>query len=221
MKAILLITMLLAGCATQPLKPGSARQATTTWTTAAGVEATRTIEVSQSENPAATTSQATTRTVESTLPIPAKSRVVEVTSGTDPDGRAVEVRREITLAEPSTQTTRTTEEVKTDIGAAQKDVSREIASMARALAPVQYVGMALILAALALLYFGWYLPAAISGGGGVAMIVFARVLTSSSATVAALLAVVAGVLGVVYAYHKGMLDRWLPDNLDKNNASKP
>lgn len=218
MKAILLITMLLAGCATQPLKPGSARQATTTWTTAAGVEATRTIEVSQSENPAATTSQATTRTVESTLPIPAKSRVVEVTSGTDPDGRAVEVRREITLAEPSTQTTRTTEEVKTDIGAAQKDVAREIAATARALAPIQYLGMGLVVVALALLYFGWYLPAAIAGGGGLAMIVMARALVSTWAVVASVLAVAASILAVLYAYHKGALDRWLPDNLDHGAA---
>lgn len=215
----ILVAALAAGCAIQPLKPGAARQTTTTRTTAGAVEASRTVEVSQPENPAAATRQTTTRTTESSLPVPARSRVVEVTAGTDPDGRAVEVRREITLAEPSVQTTKSVEEVATDIGAAQKDVSREIASMARALAPVQYVGMALILAALALLYFGWYLPAAISGGGGVAMIVFARVLTSSSATVAALLAVVAGVLGVVYAYHKGALDKWLPDSLDHGGAT--
>ncbi len=215
----ILTAILAAGCATQPLKPGTARQSTTTRTSGGVVEASRTVEVSQPENPAAATRQTTTRTTESSLPIPARSRVVEVTAGTDPDGRAVEVRREITLAEPSMQTTRSVEEVATDIGAAQKDVAREIAATARALAPVQYLGMALIAAALALAYFGWWLPAAIAGGGGLAMIVLARMLASSWAVGAAVLAVAAGILAVLYAYHKGALDKWLPDSLDHGGAT--
>lgn len=109
-------------------------------------------ELTQPENPGSAASQNSERESETTLHIPAASRILETTRTTDEAGKAVEITRTIIPAEATTQSTRSREKKGTVIGAAQKDTSRELATRLASMRPVQYAGIVLILAALAMFH---------------------------------------------------------------------
>jgi hypothetical protein len=111
--------------------------------------------------------------------------------------------------------------IETNIGAAQKDTLREWAGKAANMQPVMWAGVVMMtLVAGALLYFGWWTKAALAAAVGLTMIVLAQTLPDQGAVI---LLGGLGVFGVVallilYAYHKGQLDKnhnGIPDVLEK------
>ncbi len=213
---VLFLVFLLVGCGTiRPLKPGSARIVSTQ----AGV--TNSYELTQSENPAHASSQNSERVQRMELPLAAGSVVQTVTPGLPITSHSLTnstaYPASVTLAAPAVMKLETIERTGTVLGAAQKDTSRELTARFAAMRPVQWVGVLLILGAVALAYFGWWTPAGIAGAAGAGMIVLAQVLPghewlilAGGVAVAAL-----GVLVVFYAYNSGRLDPYLPDALDK------
>ncbi len=111
--------------------------------------------------------------------------------------------------------TETIERTTTTIGAAHQDKSRELKAAFANMKPVQYVALALILAALPLFYYGWPTPALLCGATGIGMLMFAHLIVSNSQIMTVLLVLGVVLMLVFRAYNKGQLDRWLPDSLDK------
>ena len=113
----------------------------------------------------------------------------------------------------------------TRIGGAQKDTVREWASKAANMQPVMWAGIAMMtLVAGVLVYFGWWTKAAVAMAVGLAMVVLAQTLPDHGTMILfgglAVFAVAA--LLVLYAYHKGQLDKnnnGIPDVLERQPAS--
>lgn len=196
-----------------PLRPGSSKHTDTTTANASGLTQTRTREAIQSENPASSTIQNVERTRESTMPLPANTRITETYEIITPSG-PTPMRRETLLASPSEQVIVDKEITTTTIGAAQKDVSREILAKAQSLRPLVYIGAAMIVVGLVMIYFAWYLPGGISIAGGVGMIVLSNILVTNGAMIAVVLGLGFVLVSIYYAYHKGFLDKILPASLD-------
>jgi hypothetical protein len=185
--SILLACLLLSGCATRPQKGGTAS------TKMAGFAAT----LAQPENPQASSSQTVERTV-----------VVEPAPAVVPPG---------TPDKPAPAPARVTETTKTTttIGPAQKDTARELAAKLKATAPAFWVGIACILAAGALFYFGWHSPAVIAAATGAGLMLFSH-LVATAGTLMLVVAVAGLAIVLVFrAYEKGALDSILPDRFDK------
>ena len=115
----------------------------------------------------------------------------------------------------------------TSIGGAQKDSLREWAGKARSMQPVMWTGLVLMtLVAGVLVYFGWWTKAALAIGVGLGMIVVAATVPDHGTLILlgglGVFSVVA--LLVLYAYHKGQLDRnnnGIPDILERKGAPDP
>jgi hypothetical protein len=137
-----LIPLLLAvGCvATKPLQPGTSAIRTGVGTN--GVTEFRS-EMKQPENPAQSAAQNFERSTESELPLPAGTKVVETVVSRDERGAAVTREKTIVLGEPSVQKTRVTERAGTVIGAAQKDVARELGAKLASMKGIVWVGVVL------------------------------------------------------------------------------
>jgi hypothetical protein len=144
------------------------------------ISATSTNELFQSANPATASTQTIERTVERVAPV----------------------------ANDAGNVTRTTEKISTSIGAAQIDNSTKLKASFAAMRPVQWIGIVLILGALALCYFQWWTKAAICGAVGIGMIVVAAVIPGHEGIILAAGGAVAAIacLLVLYVYHKGHLD---------------
>jgi hypothetical protein len=97
----------------------------------------------------------------------------------------------------------------TTIGAAQKDTARELGEKLKATRPALWVGIGCILACAAFIYFGWYTPALIAGGTGVGLMLFSQAIATETTLLLAVAGAAIAILGVFYAYHKGMLDKVL------------
>jgi hypothetical protein len=134
---------LLAGCASmRPLKPGVAKMASSAPISGAQFAS----ELKQPENPSQGAAQNFERTTESTLPLPAGSKVHETVTTRNkekPEAPPVVTERTITLAQPSVQTTRVVEKAGTTIGAAQKDTARELSAKLSSLKGIVWVGLLL------------------------------------------------------------------------------
>ncbi len=222
--ATITIIISAAGCATspKPLKPGTARvtRQVESPPTALRAGPARTVEMhelTQPENPAQASSQHVERITRSSLPIPAGSTLVVTTNS----GSAAAVApATLVLAAPTTQTLEVIERTGTTLGAAHRDDSRNLAARFAGLRPVQYTGLLLILGAGALAYFGWWTKAALAAGAGAGMIALAAaipghetlILTGGGAVV------VLGSLLVLYAYHKGLLDKTSGPNSDPSTG---
>lgn len=107
---------------------------------------------------------------------------------------------------------------RSETGAAQKNRAAELATKFASMQPVQYVGLALVVAGFC--PFGWPLKrlwaAVIFIGGGIGVIAFAHAVASTSGIVLILMGIAVVALGVYWAYDRGALDALLPDQLDKN-----
>lgn len=155
MKMLMMLTcaaVVLAGCATRPLRPGTSKMASSAPSTGAQFSS----ELKQPENPAQSAAQNFERTTESTLPLPAGTKVEERTITHDekkPDAPPVVVEKTIVLAAPTVQTTRTIEKAGTTIGAAQKDTARELGAKLASLKGIVWVGVAMFLFGIATLAY--------------------------------------------------------------------
>jgi hypothetical protein len=155
MKIVILLTaaMLLTGCAsTRPLRPGTARIASSAPTTGAQFAS----ELKQPENPAQSATQNFERTTETTLPLPAGTRVLERSIEHDekkPEAPPIVTERTIVLSAPAVQTTRTVEKAGTTIGAAQKDTARELGAKFASLKGIVWVGVMMFLFGIATLAY--------------------------------------------------------------------
>ncbi len=154
MKTVLLytVTMLLAGCMTRPLRPGTAKIASSAPSTGAQFAS----ELKQPENPAQSAAQNFERTTETTLPLPTGTRVEERIVSRDekkPDAAPVVTEKTIVLSAPAVQTTRTVEKAGTTIGAAQKDTARELGAKLASLRGIVWVGVVIFLFGIATLAY--------------------------------------------------------------------
>jgi hypothetical protein len=126
------------------------------------------------------------------------------------------------IAQPMPVRCVTKDRTETTIGAAQKDTVREWAGKAAQMRPVLWAGLVMMtLVAGILVYFGWWTKAGLAAAIGLGMIVLAQALPGHGTLI------VFGGLGVfallalliLYAYHKGRLDRndnGIPDFLEGN-----
>ncbi len=151
---ILLFVVALCGvgCVTRPLRPGTA----TIKSTAPSSGAQFTSELKQPENPAQSAAQNFERTTETTLPLPAGTKVEERTNTRDekkPEAPPVVTEKTIVLSAPVVQTTRTVEKAGTTIGAAQKDTARELGAKLASLKGVVWVGVMMFLFGIASLAY--------------------------------------------------------------------
>jgi hypothetical protein len=142
MKTIILCSMLtlLVGCATRPLRPGTA----TIKSSAPNTGTQFASELKQPENPAQSAAQNFERTMETSLPLPAGTKVEERTITRDekkPEAPPVVTEKTIVLSAPAVQTTRTVEKAGTTIGAAQKDTARELGAKLASLKGIVWVGV--------------------------------------------------------------------------------
>jgi hypothetical protein len=127
-----------------------------------------------------------------------------------------------TLSQPMPVKCLMKDRTETSIGGAQRDTAREWASKAANMQPVMWAGIAMMtLVAGVLAYFGWWTKAAVAVVVGLGMIVVAETLPDHGT------AVLLGGLGlfalaallILYAYHKGQLDKnnnGIPDFLESN-----
>jgi hypothetical protein len=147
-----LMALLLAGCVTRPLRPGAATIKSAAPSTGAHFAS----ELKQPENPAQSAAQNFERTTETSLPLPAGTKVEERTITRDekkPDAPPAVVEKVITLAKPTVQTTRTVEKAGTTIGAAQKDTARELGAKLASLKGIVWVGVVMFLFGIASLAY--------------------------------------------------------------------
>ena len=157
----------------------------------------------------------------SDLPIgPGKAPAVKSPSAPAP------VRPTATLDRPMPVRLMAKDRTETSIGGAQKDLVREWSTKAASMQPVMWAGIVMMtLVAGVLIYFGWWTKAGVAAAVGLAMIVLAQALPDRGTlillggvgvfSVAALL--------VLYAYHKGQLDKnanGIPDCLERRPAKE-
>jgi hypothetical protein len=172
--------------------------------------------VAQPENPSHLSSQNTRVERDTSLIIPAGTTVKEVHL----DGTNIASTFTYTLSAPATQSVRLRTQNDTAIGAAHRSFAADIAAKAKSLRPVQYAGIGLIIAAIALFYFKWPTPAIVCLASGIGLIVLSNVLISHSGVIAIVLGIGLVVLLIFYAYSRGALDDYLPARLDRKPKPK-
>lgn len=194
---LLALAFLTDGCIGQkPLRPGHS-------TISAGDQSQTIV---QPENPAAPSTQDMDSTVEKDFTVPTGSLMATVEKSATATNTTT-----IKASEPMPVRLVETHHATATVGAAQKDVSRELTAKFQAVRPVQYVGVLLILVAAALCYFGWYTKAAIVGGIGIGMIVVAALIPGHELLIigcGVALAVI-GAFVVLYVYHRAALDQMI------------
>lgn len=151
--ALCLSLVFVVGCAvTRPLKPGTSKMASSAPATGAQFAS----ELKQPENPAQSAAQNFERITETSLPLPAGTRVQERTITRDekkPEAPPVVTEKTIVLSAPAIQTTRTVEKAGTTIGAAQKDTARELGAKLASLKGIVWVGVVMFLFGIATLAY--------------------------------------------------------------------
>ncbi len=141
MKALALLLLLpLAGCAFAP-KPLSGGRSTSTL----GGDK---VEIQAPENPATETKQTTKKTtVRKFAKAPASNRNSPATVA-----NSATVEESPVQPAPQIEEETVTQEVTVEIGAAQKDTSRELAAKLQSMRPMQFLGAAFLIAALAMFH---------------------------------------------------------------------
>jgi hypothetical protein len=139
------------GCAgTRPLRPGGSVMRAGMGTN--GLAEFRS-EMKQPENPAQAASQNYERITETELPLPKGSKVTEILVTKDERQQPVTKEKTIILPEPVVQKTRQIERAGTSIGAAQKDMARELGAKLSSLKSVVWLGVVLFLFGLGMLFY--------------------------------------------------------------------
>jgi hypothetical protein len=214
-KTLFLILLILgAGCTgLKPQKGGRMRGGMNS----SGVITNLVVE--QGENAQTPTTQAQETETQESYTVPAGSVwVITAEPEMESAAKGYETNRpgaRVILSEPMPVVRRVSTKNASTLGAAQKDMSRELAAKFADMKPVQFVGIALLLAAGAFVYFGWHTPAMIAAASGLGMIVMAHSIVGNERLITILLIVALTILVVFHAYNKGKLDHILPDKLDR------
>lgn len=182
-----------------------------------------TVIAEQPENPAGAASTAQTVTEEKKMILPAKTEVVErrVEPATNISPATTNETRYI-LPTSTPVETKIVRESTATVGGAQKDEARTLGVKQAAMRPVMIAGIALLIGAGALAYFGNYLAAGIAGLIGVTMIVLFITLPQYGLYImlSGLVLAALAILGVFYAYQKGHF-HGIETILNKPTITKP
>jgi len=220
MKTLILcsILALLVGCATRPLRPGMASIKSAA--PAGGAQFAS--ELKQPENPAQAAAQNFERTTETTLPLPAGTKVEERTVTRDekkPEAPPVVTEKTIVLSAPAVQTTRTVEKAGTTIGAAQKDTARELGAKLASLKGIVWVGVLMFVFGIATLVYpplraivGSVTTSLAIIAGGIALMILPTLVVGNELVI--LGAVALGVGGWFFAHRHGRLRGFVDANKD-------
>ncbi|MEI6194284.1 MAG: hypothetical protein WCS42_08130 [Verrucomicrobiota bacterium] len=199
MKTIVVLSVLvLSGCAIAPLKGG---KATTSQLAGHIVQS-----VAQGENPAQSSrqDQETVRTKSYT--VPAGSRMVETHVVTDAGGAPATNATALVITAPMPVVEHEETRAKTELGAAQKDTSRELSAKLASLKGIVWVGVALFLFGLASLFYpplkliiGSVTTSIAITAGGVALMVLPSLIVGNELLI---LAGVAAAVGLWFFGHR-------------------
>lgn len=160
--AVLLLSAALTGCGvfTASPKPHRGGSATVIGKTP---QAPSAVTIEAPENPKSTSKQETKEQEVTTYVFPQATEVITETK--QPDGSSVVITEKIPAG--TKKIVNSQRDVRQEIGASQKDDSREISAKLASFKPVQFVGIALLLAAAAM--FHPIVRAAIGGGKEIQM----------------------------------------------------
>jgi hypothetical protein len=143
---ILFLTLALAGCMTQPLKGG---KATTTRKPAGGIEQT----VVQSDNPAQVSRQDQETVRIRSYTVPTGSRMEESRVTATDTGAVVTNVHTVVVSAAMSVIEREESRAKTELGAAQKDMARELGAKLSSLKGIVWVGLAMFVFGLASIFY--------------------------------------------------------------------
>ena len=197
--------MILVSCGTAPLKGG---KATTINKPAGVIEQT----VIQSENPAQVSKQTQETVKTKTYTVPAGSSMVETHVAPSPVAGAAPLTNAtaLVISAPMAVVEHDETRAATELGAAQKDMARELSAKLASLKGIVWVGVALFLFGLATLFYpplkllvGSVTTSCAMIGGGLALMILPSMIVGNE------LLILGTVLGVVavwfFAYRHGNL----------------
>ena len=200
MKKLLLIipVLALAGCTIAPLKGG---RATTLSKPAQGIEQT----VVQSDNPAAVSKQDQETVRTKSYTVPAGSRLMETRIVIE-GGAPVTNSQVLLISAPMALTEHETTRATTELGAAQKDMARELSAKLASLKGIVWVGVVVFLFGLSTMFYpplkaiiGSITTSAAITVGGLALIVLPTVIVGNELLI---MGGVAAAVGLWFLAHR-------------------
>ena len=223
MKKLLLIipVLALAGCTIAPLKGG---RATTLSKPTQGIEQT----VVQSDNPAAVSKQDQETVRTKTYTVPAGSRLVETRVTADASGAPITNAQTMIISAPMVVTEHEETRAKSELGAAQKDTSRELSAKLASLKGIVWVGVIVFLFGIASMFYpplkaiiGSITTSAASTVGGLALIVLPTVIVGNELLI---MGGVAAAVGLWFLAHRhgqlrGLVDAGEAAGTDGNGGA--
>ena len=177
---VLFLLGLLVGCGSMP-RPLRGGTAAITPPAGGGGSA---VSLSQPENPATASAQEHESSEETSVPVPAGSTITQRSTEVA-NGRTNSTELAVTVPSPTEIRRVRTEATKQQIGAAQKDMGREIAAKLSSMRPVQFVGILFVVAAVAMLHpvakglVGSTTVQIVTGATGLALIILPVVLVGN------------------------------------------
>ena len=209
--AVLLAAVLFSGCTIAPLKGGKA----STSQSAGHIEQS----VVQSDNPAAVSKQDQETVRTKSYTVPAGSRLVESHVTADAGGALVTNASSLLISAPMSVVEHEETRAKTELGAAQKDMARELSAKLASLKGIVWVGVAMFLFGLASIFYpplkliiGSITTSAAITVGGLALIVLPTVIVGNEMLI---MGGVAAAVGLWFLAHRHGQLRGL---VDSNNS---
>jgi hypothetical protein len=207
---------LLAGCAIAPLKGG---KASTVSNPAQGIAQT----VVQSDNPAQISRQDQETVKTKSYTVPAGSRLVDTRVATDSAGAPATNATALIVSAPMPVVEHEETRAKTELGAAQKDIARELSAKLASLKGIVWVGVALFLFGLASLFYpplraviGSVTTSIAITAGGIALMVLPSLIVGNELLI---LAAVAAAVGLWFFGHRHGQLRGLVDAVKTNETN--
>jgi hypothetical protein len=206
-----MISLLLCGCTTQPLRGGKA-----TTSQAAGRISQ---SVSQSDNPAQSSrqDQETVRTRSYTVPVGSRMEEARVTA--NESGAMFTNTQTVFVSAPMPVVERVETRAKTELGAAQKDTARELGAKLASLKGIVWVGVAMFLFGLASIFYppfklviGSLTTSAAIAVGGLVLMVLPTLIVGNELMILGGVGVAVG--GWFLAHRHGRLQGFVDANKD-------
>jgi len=212
--ALLLMVLLLSGCAMAPLKGG---KASTVSKPTQGIEQS----VVQGDNPAAVSKQDQETVRTKSYTVPAGSRMVETRVVTDGAGAPFTNSQVLLVSAPMAVTEHEATRATTELGAAQKDTARELSAKLASLKGIVWIGVVVFLFGLATMFYpplkliiGSITTSAAIAVGGLALIVLPTVIVGNE------LLIMGGVAAAVGLWFLAHRHGQLRGQVDANTETK-